>query len=213
MVSRSELATRLARNGASHAQAAHAVDMVLHEITAALVAGERVALTGFGTFEPVARAGRTARNPRTGASVQVPAATVARFHPGARLRAALQSGDAGAAPAGALPSVGSSSGGAAPADAPADAPAGPEVATTRSEAGSAATKAPKDSKGRKAGKGKKVAKGKSGGRNKVAGKSKASGKDKVSNKGTAPGKDAKQAKPAGSAAKPRPGKATSKRAH
>lgn len=103
MVSRSELATRLARDGASHAQAAHAVDAVLHEITAALVAGERVALTGFGTFEPVARSARTARNPRTGAAVEVAATTVARFRPGVQLREALVSGDAGAAPAGRLP--------------------------------------------------------------------------------------------------------------
>ena len=103
MVSRSELATRLARGGASHAQAAHAVDAVLHEITAALVAGERVALTGFGTFEPVARPERTARNPRTGAAVQVPAATVARFHAGTALRGALAAHDAGPAPTGVLP--------------------------------------------------------------------------------------------------------------
>ncbi|WP_263729234.1 HU family DNA-binding protein [Cellulomonas sp. SG140] len=105
MVSRSELATRLARDGASHAQAAHAVDAVLHEITAALVAGERVALTGFGTFEPVARSARTARNPRTGAAVEVAATTVARFRPGVQLREALVSGDAGVAPAGRLPAA------------------------------------------------------------------------------------------------------------
>ena len=103
MVSRSELVTRLAREGASHAQAAHAVDAVLHEITAALVAGERVALTGFGTFEPVARPERTARNPRTGAAVRVAATTVARFHAGAGLRGALVARDAGPAPTGALP--------------------------------------------------------------------------------------------------------------
>ncbi len=106
MVGRSELATRLARDGVSHSQAVHAVDAVLHEITAALVAGERVALTGFGTFEPVARPERVARNPRTGAPVRVPAATVTRFRAGTALRAALLTGDAGAAPAGSLPEEG-----------------------------------------------------------------------------------------------------------
>ncbi|MBN9326758.1 MAG: hypothetical protein BGO38_12980 [Cellulomonas sp. 73-145] len=124
MVSRSELATRLARDGASHAQAAHAVDAVLHEITAALVAGERVALTGFGTFEPVARSARTARNPRTGAAVEVAATTVARFRPGVQLREALVSGDAGAAPAGRLPA---SAHPAAPAAVPTDAEALPRA--------------------------------------------------------------------------------------
>jgi DNA-binding protein HU-beta len=66
---------------------------VLAEITAALAAGERVTLTGFGTFEAVARAERTARNPRTGATVAVAATTVARFHPGTALRDAVAAGD------------------------------------------------------------------------------------------------------------------------
>lgn len=92
MVSKSELSQRIAARGASHSQAAHAVDAVLGEITAALSAGEKVTLVGFGTFEPVARPARTARNPRTGESVPVKAATVARFHPGTALRAAVDGG-------------------------------------------------------------------------------------------------------------------------
>ncbi len=92
MVSTSQLARRIAARGASSSQARHAVEAVLGEITAALAAGEKVTLVGFGTFEPVARAARSARNPRTGASVPVPAATVARFHPGAALRAAVDGG-------------------------------------------------------------------------------------------------------------------------
>ncbi len=93
MVSKSQLAQRIAARGASHAQAGHAVDAVLGEITAALAAGERVTLLGFGSFEAVARPARTARNPRTGESVPVPAATVPRFHPGAGLKAAVDGGE------------------------------------------------------------------------------------------------------------------------
>lgn len=92
MVSKSQLAQRIAARGATPAQAAHAVDAVLGEITAALAAGEKVTLVGFGAFEPVARAARTARNPRTGAAVPVAATTVPRFHAGAGLRSAVDGG-------------------------------------------------------------------------------------------------------------------------
>ena len=102
MVSKSQLAQRIAARGATPAQAAHAVDAVLGEITAALAAGEKVTLLGFGSFEPVARAARTARNPRTGETVPVAAATVPRFHPGAGLRAAVDGGGTSLRPVGSL---------------------------------------------------------------------------------------------------------------
>jgi DNA-binding protein HU-beta len=94
MVSKSELAHRIAARGATPTQAAHAVDAVLDEITAALAAGERVTFVGFGSFAPVARPARNARNPRTGETVPVAATTVPRFHPGAGLKAAVDGGGA-----------------------------------------------------------------------------------------------------------------------
>ncbi|MBD8058338.1 HU family DNA-binding protein [Cellulomonas sp. JH27-2] len=94
MPGKSQIADRIAARGWSRADAGSAVDAVLEEVTAALAAGERVTLTGFGTFEPVPRAARTARDPRTGAALDVAATTVARFHPGATLRARVR----GAAP-------------------------------------------------------------------------------------------------------------------
>ena len=103
MPGKSELADRIAARGWSRAAASTAVDAVLDEITAALVAGERVTLTGFGTFDSAPRAARTARNPRTGESIDVPATTVARFHVGATLRGRVASGSVealGALPAG-----------------------------------------------------------------------------------------------------------------
>jgi len=45
----------------------------------ALAEGKRVQLTGLGTFVTKERAARTARNPSTGAPVEVPAKTVAAF--------------------------------------------------------------------------------------------------------------------------------------
>ena len=62
--------------------AATAVDAVLDTLTTALSDGERVALFGFGVFEKVDRAARTARNPGTGAVVKVKKTSVPKFRPG-----------------------------------------------------------------------------------------------------------------------------------
>ncbi len=47
----------------------------------------KVALIGFGTFEARDRAAKTARNPQTGATINVPATKVAAFKAGAALKA------------------------------------------------------------------------------------------------------------------------------
>lgn len=66
--------------------AATAVDGVLDEITRAVVRGERVALTGFGTFEKRVRAARTARNPATGEAIKLKKTSVPAFKAGATLK-------------------------------------------------------------------------------------------------------------------------------
>ena len=48
------------------------VDAVLETIKDSLVAGDGVKFTGFGSFEAVDKAERTARNPQTGAEIVVP---------------------------------------------------------------------------------------------------------------------------------------------
>jgi DNA-binding protein HU-beta len=47
--------------------------------------GEKVTLIGFGTFSVVKRKARTAKNPRTGKAVKVPAKKVAKFKAGSKL--------------------------------------------------------------------------------------------------------------------------------
>ncbi|RHA44025.1 HU family DNA-binding protein [Cellulomonas rhizosphaerae] len=94
MPGKSQIVDRIVARGWSRQAAGSAVDAVLEEISAALAAGERVTLTGFGTFEAAPRAARNARNPRTGALVEVSATTVARFHPGVALRARVAGGSA-----------------------------------------------------------------------------------------------------------------------
>ena len=116
MPGKSQIADRIAARGTSRAAAAAAVDAVLDEITSALAAGERVTLTGFGTFEAAGRSARTARNPRTGESLDVAATTVARFHPGATLRARVAAGPG--EPLGAVTDLSSLQGLTQPAAAP-----------------------------------------------------------------------------------------------
>lgn len=66
----------------SRRAAGEAVDAVLDGITGAVVSGDKVSLTGFGTFESARRPARVARNPRTGDQVRVAAATVPKFRAG-----------------------------------------------------------------------------------------------------------------------------------
>ncbi|WP_165799920.1 MULTISPECIES: HU family DNA-binding protein [Isoptericola] len=75
------------RAGSSPAEARRHVDAVLASIVDGVSAGERVSLVGFGTFDSTSRPARTARNPRTGATVDVPAAVVPRFRIGAGFKA------------------------------------------------------------------------------------------------------------------------------
>ena len=74
-----------------------AVNGVLEEIEGGVARGERVSLTGFGTFESRERAARTARNPRTGETIQVGASVVPVFRAGTGFRTALSGAAGGAA--------------------------------------------------------------------------------------------------------------------
>ena len=79
--------TRIARTArVNPREAAVAVDALLESLAKALVAGHRIELRGFGTFETVLRAPRTGRNPRTGAKVKIPSRRVPVFRPGKRLK-------------------------------------------------------------------------------------------------------------------------------
>lgn len=66
------------------------VNGVLGEITDALSKGDKVQFVGFGTFETRERAGRTGRNPQTGATIEIAAATVPAFKAGNKLKEAVK---------------------------------------------------------------------------------------------------------------------------
>src|SRR5260370_10312533 len=64
-----------------------AVNAVLEAIQSAVASGDKVAITGFGVFEKSERPARTARNPATNETIQVPASSVPKFRPGADFKA------------------------------------------------------------------------------------------------------------------------------
>lgn len=70
-------------------QAAEAVDAVLTSISGSLASGTDVRILGFGNFIVAQRKATTARNPQTGAPIDVPAAKVPRFKPGKALKEAV----------------------------------------------------------------------------------------------------------------------------
>ena len=66
-----------------------AVSAVLGAITDALIAGDKIQLVGFGTFEVRNRAAKQGRNPRTGETMTVPASKVPAFKAGKALKDAV----------------------------------------------------------------------------------------------------------------------------
>ncbi len=91
-MNKTQLVDALAERLGDRRTAATAVDGLLETIVDTVRSGDSVSLTGFGVFEGRARAARTARNPRTGESVDVPATTVPAFRPGASFRTAVGGG-------------------------------------------------------------------------------------------------------------------------
>ena len=63
-----------------------AVNAAFDAITAALKAGDKVQVVGFGGFEVKERAARTARNPRTGEEIKIAASKAVTFKPGKALK-------------------------------------------------------------------------------------------------------------------------------
>jgi nucleoid DNA-binding protein len=62
------------------------IGQVFDAVATVLLKKRRVEVHGFGVFELVIRKARKARNPRTGARIDLPAKTVVRFKPAWTLR-------------------------------------------------------------------------------------------------------------------------------
>ena len=89
-MNKSELIDSIAtKSGVTRAAATTMLDATLSTISEALVAGDAVALLGFGTFKVSERAARTGKNPATGEALDIPASKVAKFTAGKALKDAV----------------------------------------------------------------------------------------------------------------------------
>lgn len=59
-------------------------------ITNSLINGDKITITGFGSFETVDRVAREGRNPQTGETISLPAFKSPKFKPGKTLKDAVR---------------------------------------------------------------------------------------------------------------------------
>ena len=85
-VNKAQLVDAVTQATGDRAHATLAVESVLDAMVRAVVAGETVSVTGFGSLTPEVRPARTARNPQTGQPVELTARRIVKFRPGARFK-------------------------------------------------------------------------------------------------------------------------------
>ena len=67
------------KTGMTKKDAERVINATLETLTASLVAGDKVQISGFGIFEVKAREARVGRNPRTKETIQIPATRLPAF--------------------------------------------------------------------------------------------------------------------------------------
>jgi DNA-binding protein HU-beta len=90
-MTKSDLIERLAgKADLTRPRAEELLDFLLNDVTEALKKGEKVNISGFGTFTVSNRKARTGRNPKTGEPIEIPASRSAKFKAGKTLKEALE---------------------------------------------------------------------------------------------------------------------------
>ena len=74
------------------------VETIFEGIIGALQSGDHIEIRGFGSFRTRQRRGRTGRNPKTGAKVEVPPKRIPFFKPSKELKDHINSGAVAPAP-------------------------------------------------------------------------------------------------------------------
>jgi DNA-binding protein HU-beta len=86
-MNKGELVAKIAEEAdISQKQAEHVISEFLEEIKKQVAKGEKVTLTGFGTFSKRHRKGRVGRNPRTGEEIKIAASSVPAFSAGKQFK-------------------------------------------------------------------------------------------------------------------------------
>jgi integration host factor subunit alpha len=92
-VTRADLAEAVFRRlGLSRTESAAMVEMVLKEISDAIVSGDTVKLSSFGSFTVRDKGLRVGRNPKTGREVPIPPRRVTVFKPSNIMKARINDG-------------------------------------------------------------------------------------------------------------------------
>ena len=90
-LTKAELAELLfERLGLNKRESKDMVEAFFEIVTASLVSGEDVKLSGFGNFSIRRKAPRPGRNPRTGEAIPIEARSVVTFHASHKLKALVQ---------------------------------------------------------------------------------------------------------------------------
>jgi len=90
-MTKAELIANISKEGKiTKAAAEKALNSFTSNVTKALKKGDKLTLTGFGTFMVAKRKARSGRNPRTGKEIKIPATKVAKFKPGNKLRVTVK---------------------------------------------------------------------------------------------------------------------------
>jgi len=90
-MTKSDLVEHVAsKTGLTKRAAGDALEAVLVAVEGALSKGDKVTLTGFGTFSVRSRKERMGRNPQTGAPLRIPATKVPGFTAGKALKKAVK---------------------------------------------------------------------------------------------------------------------------
>ena len=77
------------QSGLSKKDAEKALNATIDTIIKAVAEGDKIQLTGFGTFEQRQRNARTGCDPRTGNTIEIPASKVPAFKAGRALKDAV----------------------------------------------------------------------------------------------------------------------------
>lgn len=89
-MNKAELIEQIAESsGVTKVTAKKALDSFLTNMGKAMQQGERVIVSGFGSFHISERAEKTGRNPQTGETISIPAHRVVKFRPGKKLRSVV----------------------------------------------------------------------------------------------------------------------------
>ncbi|MBQ0134681.1 MAG: HU family DNA-binding protein [Clostridiales bacterium] len=89
-MNRTELVAAVAeKSGLSKKDSEKAVAALMDTVTATLAAGEKIQLTGFGSFEVKDRPARVGHNPKTNEQIEIAASRVPQFKAGKALKDAV----------------------------------------------------------------------------------------------------------------------------